>query len=94
MAYLPYKSPMMENDYGYTFAADSEVDGYQMLVNIQDASRLMLYPLGNITAWRLWLEQPLQVDTLSQQTLPQGTKWQDWRDQKPIASSLCLRESC
>ena len=21
MAYLPYKSPMMENDYGYTFAA-------------------------------------------------------------------------
>lgn len=28
-----------------TFAANSEVDGYQMLVNIQDASRLMRYPL-------------------------------------------------
>uniref|UniRef100_UPI00111C2369 FtsX-like permease family protein n=1 Tax=Salmonella enterica TaxID=28901 RepID=UPI00111C2369 len=25
---------------------------------------------------------PLQVDTLSQQTLPQGTKWQDWRERK------------
>lgn len=50
-----------------TFAASSEVDGYQMLVNIQDASRLMLYPLGNITGWRLWLDKPLQVDTLSQQ---------------------------
>ena len=65
-----------------TFAASSEVDGYQMLVNIQDASRLMLYPLGNITGWRLWLDKPLQVDTLSQQTLPEGTKWQDWRERK------------
>jgi hypothetical protein len=55
-----------------TFAANSEVDGYQMLTNIDDASRLMRYPLGNITGWRLWLDKPLQVDTLSQQTLPPG----------------------
>lgn len=33
-----------------TFAANSEVDGYEMLVNIEDASRLMRYPAGNITA--------------------------------------------
>ncbi|WP_263067670.1 lipoprotein-releasing ABC transporter permease subunit LolC [Enterobacter huaxiensis] len=65
-----------------TFAANSEVDGYQMLVNIQDASRLMRYPAGNITGWRLWLDQPLKVDSLSQQALPEGTKWQDWRDRK------------
>ena len=65
-----------------TFAANSEVDGYQMLVNIQDASRLMRYPAGNITGWRLWLDAPLKVDTLSQQTLPEGTKWQDWRERK------------
>lgn len=64
-----------------TFAA-SEVDGYQMLTNIDDASRLMRYPLGNITGWRLWLDKPLQVDTLSQQTLPSGTQWQDWRERK------------
>ena len=49
-----------------TFSANSEVDGYQMLVNIQDASRLMRYPQGNITGWRLWLDKPLEVDTLSQ----------------------------
>ncbi len=36
-----------------TFAANSEVDGYEMLVNIEDASRLMRYPAGNITGWRL-----------------------------------------
>jgi lipoprotein-releasing system permease protein len=65
-----------------TFAANSEVDGYQMLVNIQDASRLMRYPLGNITGWRLWLNEPLKVDELSEQTLPEGTKWQDWRERK------------
>ncbi|ELY3982127.1 lipoprotein-releasing ABC transporter permease subunit LolC [Cronobacter muytjensii] len=65
-----------------TFAANSEVDGYQMLVNIQDASRLMRYPAGNITGWRLWLNEPLKVDVLSQQPLPAGTEWHDWRDRK------------
>lgn len=65
-----------------TFAANSEVDGYQMLTNIQDASRLMRYPAGNITGWRLWLNEPLKVDELSQQPLPQGAEWKDWRDRK------------
>ncbi len=65
-----------------TFAANSEVDGYQILVNQQDASRLMRYPLGNITGWRLFLSQPLSVDSLSQQSLPEGTVWKDWRDRK------------
>ena len=65
-----------------TFHANSEVDGYQLLVNQQDASRLMRYPAGNITGWRLFLQQPLAVDTLSQQALPAGTVWKDWRDRK------------
>ncbi|RWR01892.1 outer membrane-specific lipoprotein transporter subunit LolC [[Pantoea] beijingensis] len=65
-----------------TFAANSEVDGYQMLVNQQDASRLMRYPAGNITGWRLWLDKPLDVDTLSQQRLPEGLVWKDWRERK------------
>ncbi|MFP1960248.1 lipoprotein-releasing ABC transporter permease subunit LolC [Lonsdalea quercina] len=65
-----------------TFAAQSEVDGYQLLVNQQDASRLLRYPLGNITGWRLWLQEPLAVDALSQQSLPAGTVWKDWRERK------------
>ncbi|MDR3431979.1 MAG: lipoprotein-releasing ABC transporter permease subunit LolC [Rouxiella aceris] len=65
-----------------TFAANSEVDGYQMLVNIQDASRMMLYPQGNVTGWRLYLNKPLDVDTLSTQTLPAGTQWKDWRERR------------
>ncbi|MGM3176176.1 lipoprotein-releasing ABC transporter permease subunit LolC [Dickeya lacustris] len=65
-----------------TFAARSEVDSYQLLVNQQDASRLMRYAPGNITGWRLWLAQPLSVDTLSQQALVPGAVWKDWRDRK------------
>ncbi|PBI78438.1 outer membrane-specific lipoprotein transporter subunit LolC [Rahnella victoriana] len=65
-----------------TFSANSEVDGYQMLVNIQDASRLMLYPKGNVTGWRLFLDKPLDVDSLSAQKLPDGTSWKDWRERR------------
>ncbi|GKW37940.1 lipoprotein-releasing ABC transporter permease subunit LolC [Pectobacterium carotovorum] len=65
-----------------TFSANSEVDSYQLLVNQQDASRLMRYPANHITGWRLWLEKPLSVDTLSTQTLPEGTVWKDWRERK------------
>ncbi|WP_224651552.1 lipoprotein-releasing ABC transporter permease subunit LolC [Pectobacterium versatile] len=65
-----------------TFAANSEVDSYQLLVNQQDASRLMRYPANHITGWRLWLEKPLSVDALSTQPLPEGTVWKDWRERK------------
>ncbi|WP_074012136.1 lipoprotein-releasing ABC transporter permease subunit LolC [Candidatus Sodalis sp. SoCistrobi] len=65
-----------------TFAANSEVDGYQLLVNQQDASRLMRYPAGYVTGWRLWLQQPLAVDELSARPLPDGLVWHDWRERK------------
>jgi lipoprotein-releasing system permease protein len=65
-----------------TYAANSEVDAYQILVNQQDASRVMRYPLGNITGWRLWLEKPLNVDTFSEQKLPDGLILKDWRERK------------
>ncbi|WMQ73656.1 MAG: Lipoprotein-releasing system transmembrane protein LolC [Sodalis sp.] len=65
-----------------TFAANSEVDGYQLLVNQQDASRLMRYPAGCVTGWRLWLQQPLAVESLSAQSLPDGLVWHDWRERK------------
>ncbi len=65
-----------------TYAADSEVDSYQILVNQQDASRIMHYPAGNITGWRLWLDHPLDVDSLSHQSLAPGLQWKDWRERK------------
>ena len=65
-----------------TFAANSEVDNYQLLVNQQDAARLMRYPPGTITGWRLFLQLPLTVEKLSHQALPAGTRWTDWRERK------------
>jgi len=61
------------------FAANSEVDDYQLLINQQDASRLMHYPSGNITGWRLFLLQPLHVNRLQAYPLPIGVLWKDWR---------------
>ncbi|WFQ80153.1 lipoprotein-releasing ABC transporter permease subunit LolC [Xenorhabdus sp. SF857] len=65
-----------------TFFANSEADGTEMLVNQQDAARLLRYPIGYITGWRLFLNEPLSVDELSQQTLPNGLIWKDWRERK------------
>ncbi|SNC58962.1 lipoprotein-releasing ABC transporter permease subunit LolC [Sodalis endosymbiont of Henestaris halophilus] len=65
-----------------TFAANSEVDGYQLLVNQQDASRLMRYPAGYVTGWRLWFQQPLAVANFSAQILPDSLVWHDWRERK------------
>ncbi|XPE69084.1 FtsX-like permease family protein [Shigella boydii] len=65
-----------------TFAANSEVDGNEMLVNIEvclasnASSGRQYYRLA------FWLDEPLKVDSLSQQKLPEGSKWQDWRDCK------------
>lgn len=64
------------------FSSRSEADATQLLVNQQDASRLMRYPVGNITGWRLYLERPLNVATLSHQSLDDGLVWQDWRSRK------------
>lgn len=64
------------------YQADSDEDGYQILVNQQDASRLLHYKLGEVSGWRLWLKDPLNVDTISQQSLPAGLVWKDWRERK------------
>ncbi len=64
------------------FNTSGEADSTDMVVNQEDAARMMRYPSGNITGWRLFLDEPLQVDSLSQQQLPEGLVWTDWRDRK------------
>ncbi len=64
------------------YQADSDEDGYQILVDQQDASRLLHYQAGEVSGWRLWLKDPLNVDKISQQPLPSGCVWKDWRDRK------------
>ncbi len=44
--------------------------------------RLMHYPIGHITGWRLFFNDPLMVHTFIHQIFPVGIKWKDWREQK------------
>ncbi|MFP3019641.1 MAG: lipoprotein-releasing ABC transporter permease subunit LolC [Arsenophonus sp.] len=64
------------------FVTKGEADNSELLINQKDAARLMRYPIDNITGWRLYLKEPLIVDTLSQQKLPTGMIWKDWRERK------------
>lgn len=64
------------------FSSGKDVDSNQILVNQQDASRLMRYPVDHVTGWRLFLNDPLEVEQLSQQALPDGLVWHDWRERK------------
>ncbi|XZQ55245.1 MAG: lipoprotein-releasing ABC transporter permease subunit LolC [Arsenophonus sp.] len=64
------------------FSTHGESDNNKLLINQNDAARLLNYPIGNITGWRLYLDAPLAVDKLSKQSLPIGMIWKDWREQK------------
>ncbi|MCW2254330.1 lipoprotein-releasing system permease protein [Providencia alcalifaciens] len=64
------------------FQINGEADGSEMVIAKDDAARLMRYPQGDITGWQLFLEQPLKVDALSKQNLPEGLVWTDWRERK------------
>ncbi|MGP1945534.1 MAG: lipoprotein-releasing ABC transporter permease subunit LolC [Arsenophonus sp. ER-QC15-MAG3] len=64
------------------FLTHGESDNNKLLINQNDAARLLNYPIGNITGWRLYLDAPLAVDKLSKQSLPIGMIWKDWREQK------------
>ncbi|TFH93563.1 lipoprotein-releasing ABC transporter permease subunit LolC [Vibrio ouci] len=60
----------------------SDVDGQLMLTHIQDAGKLMRLKPDTMTGWRLFFNDPFVVADLSEQPLPQGWQWQDWRDQR------------
>ncbi|HHQ2584676.1 lipoprotein-releasing ABC transporter permease subunit LolC [Providencia rettgeri] len=64
------------------FQTNGEADTSELVVAQQDAARMLRYPTEHITGWRLYLDEPLKVDVLSQQALPNGLVWKDWRERK------------
>ncbi|TMX32627.1 lipoprotein-releasing system transmembrane subunit LolC [Vibrio sp. Hep-1b-8] len=60
----------------------SDVDGQLMLTHIQDAGKLMRLNDDAMTGWRLFFNDPFVVADIAEQPMPQGWKWQDWRDQR------------
>ncbi|MEW9810084.1 MAG: FtsX-like permease family protein [Candidatus Symbiodolus clandestinus] len=60
------------------FMVGSSVDSDYLLVHQQDAARLLRYPNGHISGWRLLLKDPLQLPN-QPPNLPSGLVWRDWR---------------
>ncbi|MCK6262809.1 lipoprotein-releasing ABC transporter permease subunit LolC [Vibrio sp. ZSDE26] len=64
------------------FNTGSDVDAQLMITHISDAARLLRYSSDTVSGWRLFFEDPFVVAELSQQALPEGWYWSDWRDQR------------
>ena len=64
------------------FQTNGEADTSELIVAQQDAAKMLRYPTDHITGWRLYLDEPLNVDILSKQLLPDGLTWTDWRERK------------
>ncbi|KLV04776.1 transporter [Photobacterium aquae] len=60
----------------------SDVDSQLVLVNIEDAGRLLRFKKGEITGWRLFVDDPFVVADLAALPLPDGLVWSDWREQR------------
>ena len=60
----------------------SDVDSQLIVTHIDDAARLLRLPKSTITGWRLFFDDPFVVSDLGSKALPDGWKWQDWRDQR------------
>jgi lipoprotein-releasing system permease protein len=60
------------------FSVGSLVDSSQVLVHQEDARRLLGYPPGIISGWRLFFNHPLR-SALIPPTLPAGLCGYDWR---------------
>jgi len=64
------------------FNTGSDVDGQLMITHISDAGKLLRFDDHTISGWRLFFNDPFVVGELSNQKLPDGWNWSDWRDQR------------
>ncbi len=64
------------------FNTGSDVDGQLMVTHISDAGKLLRFNKETISGWRLFFDDPFVVGELSNNTLPQGWYWSDWREQR------------
>ncbi len=64
------------------FSTGSDVDGQLVVTHLKDAAKLMRYKADEASGWRLFFNDPFVVSNLSEQPLPDGWLWSDWRDQR------------
>lgn len=61
------------------FSVNRDINQSLIYINQSDARNLLRYPAGNITSWRLFLDNPLNIATVTSEPLPEGLVFKDWR---------------
>lgn len=61
------------------FSVNRDIEQSVVYLNINDAAKLMHYPANTITSWRLFLNNPLDIDAVVANPLPDGLHFNDWR---------------
>lgn len=64
------------------FTTELDSNDNKILINKQDAQKLMHYSNNEITGWRLYFSNPLKINKFSKQFLPKNIVWNDWREEK------------
>lgn len=64
------------------FSVNQDIDQSLVYLNINDAAKLMRYSDNMITSWRLFLDNPLNIQTILSQTLPEHLQFEDWREKR------------
>nr|WP_218059123.1 lipoprotein-releasing ABC transporter permease subunit LolC [Gilliamella apicola] len=64
------------------FAVNHDINQALVYVNQSDARNLLRYPSNTITSWRLFLDQPLDIGTVTSTPLPDGLIYKDWREKR------------
>ncbi|WP_392551338.1 lipoprotein-releasing ABC transporter permease subunit LolC [Orbus wheelerorum] len=64
------------------FSTNRDIEQSIIYLNIDDAAKLMRYPQNTITSWRLYLNNPLNIDSIVKTKLPDGLHFDDWREKR------------
>ncbi|AFA40966.1 membrane component of an ABC superfamily outer membrane-specific lipoprotein transporter [Wigglesworthia glossinidia endosymbiont of Glossina morsitans morsitans (Yale colony)] len=65
------------------FYTNSEMDKNQLFIHSKELKKVMRYPEKHIDGWRLWLQDPLKINTNSiKSCFISHYSYQDWRDYK------------
>lgn len=64
------------------FSVNRDIEQSVIYLNINDAGKLMRYPTNTITSWRLYLDNPLKIESVVTHDLPEGVHFNDWREKR------------
>lgn len=64
------------------FSVNHDIERSVVYLNINDASKLLRYQPDMITSWRLYLDNPLNIESVTEQILPNNLHFVDWREKR------------